>query len=73
MKKMMAVMAISAAFAVSACDVDVKDEGKLPSVDINTTEGRMPDVEVTTPEIEVQEKNVTVAVPDVDVKMPADK
>lgn len=53
---------------LAGCDVDVKDEGKMPDVDVK--EGRMPDVDVTGPDVDVETKEKTITVPDVDVDVP---
>lgn len=54
--------------ALAACDVDVKDKGELPDVDVK--EGRAPDVDVTGPDVDVNREQKTITVPDVDVKVP---
>lgn len=54
--------------ALAACDVDVKDKGELPDVDVK--EGRAPDVDVTGPEVDVTREQKTITVPDVDVEVP---
>lgn len=56
------------ALAAVGCDVDVKDKGALPDVDVDVKEGRMPDVDVRGPDVDVKTKDATVKVPDVDVK-----
>ena len=53
--------------AVAGCDVDVKDPGTLPSVDVDATPGDAPDVDVRGPDVDVQSKEKKVTVPDVDV------
>ncbi len=53
----------------TGCDVDVKESGKLPDVDVNVKPGTMPDVDVRGPEIDVKTKETEVTVPDVDVSM----
>lgn len=50
------------------CDIDVKDEGSLPDVDVEG--GEVPEVEVRGPEIDVEMEERTVEVPDVDVTVP---
>jgi hypothetical protein len=47
------------------CDVDVKDEGKMPDVDVQP--GRLPDVEVRGPDVDVHMEDKKVTVPDVDI------
>jgi hypothetical protein len=51
--------------SISGCDVDVKDEGKLPEVEVK--DGRLPDVEVRGPDVDVEMKDKKVTVPDVDI------
>ncbi len=71
--KTLAAVAI-ASLALSACEVDVKDEGKLPSVDVDAKEGQMPEYEVVKKqEGEMPEVNVDAEagrLPDVDVRGP---
>jgi hypothetical protein len=73
---------LACTLAAMGCDVDVKDEGKLPEVDVKA--GRMPDVDVrgpdvdvrmeekkvTVPDIDIKTKETTITVPDVDLKVP---
>lgn len=54
--------------ALAACDVDVKDKGEMPDVDVK--EGRAPDVDVTGPDVDVNREQKTITVPDVDVQVP---
>ena len=56
-----------AAASLLGCDVDVKDEGKLPDVDVQVEPGRAPDVEVRGPDVDVHTEEREVTVPDVDV------
>lgn len=62
------VIAGAMAIMVSACDVDLKDKGKVPEVDVK--EGRMPDVDVRGPDVDVGSEKKTITVPDVDVRVP---
>lgn len=55
-------------FAFVGCDVDVKDPGKVPEINVETEEGRMPDVDVRGPEVDVKTREKEVTVPDIDVK-----
>ena len=50
------------------CDVDVKDKGQLPDVDVAVEPGRVPDVDVRGPDVDVKTKETTIKVPDVDIK-----
>jgi len=59
-------LAVPLTLGVMGCDVDVKDDGKLPTVDVEP--GRMPDVDVKGPDIDVGTKEKTITVPDVDIK-----
>ncbi|MCA9219117.1 MAG: hypothetical protein KDA71_02255 [Planctomycetales bacterium] len=55
-------------FVLAGCDVDVKDPGKAPDVDVQTEPGRMPDVDVQTPDVDVHTEERQMTVPDVDVQ-----
>lgn len=69
MRKLTTLLAvILMSFATIGCDVDVKDTGELPDVDVEG--GRAPDVDVTTPDVDVKTRTTTVQVPDVDVDVP---
>lgn len=61
---------IGASLALAACDVDVKDEGKMPDVDVSVEEGRMPDIDVRGPDVDVGTKQTEITVPDIDVDIP---
>ena len=65
------LLGISAAALVAigtvGCDVDVKDKGKVPNVDVNVEPGRAPDLDVRGPDVDVKTKETTVKVPDVDI------
>lgn len=62
--------AIGTSLVLTACDVDVKDKGKMPDVDVSVEEGRMPDVDVRGPDIDVGTKEKVITVPDIDVDIP---
>ena len=66
--------------AMFACDVDVKEEGKLPDVDVESKGGQLPKYEVEKtqegklPDVDVDAQpgtmpNIDVQTPDVDVDM----
>lgn len=58
-----------ALFAFSGCDVDVKDSGAPPKMDVDVEEGRAPDVDVHPPDVDVGTERREVDVPvDVDVQ-----
>jgi hypothetical protein len=63
-------LVVAGATFLAGCDVDVKDPGKAPSVDIDVQSepGRAPDVDVAGPDIDVKQKEKTIDVPDVEVK-----
>ena len=52
---------------LTGCDVDVKDEGELPDVDIQADPGELPDVDVRGPDVDVGTEETQVEVPDVEV------
>ena len=47
------------------CDVDVEEEGEMPTMEVDP--GQAPDVDVEGPDVEVTEEERTMTVPDVDV------
>ena len=53
---------------IAGCDVDVKDDGELPKVDVDP--GRAPEVDVRGPDINVETEEKTITVPDIDVDVP---
>ena len=53
-------MVLAASFASVGCDVDVADDGALPSVDVQG--GNVPDVDVAGPEVRTETKTVEVPV-----------
>lgn len=55
-----------AVMGMIGCDVDVKDEGEMPTMEVEP--GRAPDIDVHGPDVEVTEEERTVTVPDVDIK-----
>lgn len=75
MKKISIAMTVVAGLALTACEAEVKEEGELPSmdVDVSADAGEMPEVDVETADVEVGTEEVTVDVPDVDVEMPSEK
>jgi len=67
--KILAV-AFAAMLAGTACTAEVKDEGKLPDVDVSG--GRAPEVDVDPANVNVGTDTNTVVTPDVDIE-PANK
>lgn len=51
---------------IAACEVERRQEGELPEVDVQ--EGQIPEYEVETGEVEVQRDTVTV--PEVEIEEP---
>lgn len=58
-------VALACVGALTGCDVDVKDKGEMPEVEVK--EGRAPDVDVTGPEVDVNREERSITVPDVEV------
>lgn len=54
-----------AVVGLAGCDVDVEEEGEMPTMDVDP--GQAPDVDVEGPDVDVTEEERTVTVPDVDV------
>tara|TARA_R110002073_G_scaffold35168_2_gene103328 strand:- start:26 stop:253 length:228 start_codon:yes stop_codon:yes gene_type:complete len=59
-------------FGLCACDVDKTQEGKMPSVDVETEGGQLPKYDVDGPDVSVGTKEKTITVPDIDVDLPKD-
>ncbi len=72
-KILIASSAAAFSIALAGCQAEVKDNGKLPTVDVDATAGRLPDVDVKTADVKVETKKVEVEVPTVDVTMPSEK
>lgn len=75
MKNILLALSVVPAMALSSCDVEKEEEGKLPEVevDVDTKKGKLPEYDVDTADVEVKKKKVEVTVPDVDVTMPDEK
>lgn len=75
MKKFAIAAVLTAGLALAGCEANVKDEGEMPSVDVDVSgdAGKLPEVDVETADVEVGSEEVTVEVPDVDVTMPSEK
>jgi hypothetical protein len=54
------------------CDVDVKEEGRAPDVDVSVDPGKLPDVDVRGPDVDVGTKKKEITVPDVKVDIPSE-
>ncbi|MEO8547454.1 MAG: hypothetical protein ABI422_03705 [Sphingomicrobium sp.] len=56
----------------TACNVEKTQEGKMPDVNVTTTDGQLPEYNVQGPEVNVGTENKTVEVPTIEVT-PANK
>lgn len=59
-----------AALSLGACEVEKKEEGRLPNVEVEG--GKLPRYDVEGPDVDVGTKERTITVPDVDVDLPGD-
>ncbi|QJB70289.1 hypothetical protein [Parasphingorhabdus halotolerans] len=75
MNKISIVAVAATALSLTACEASVKEEGEMPSMDVEVSgdAGSLPEIDVETADIEVGTEEVTVDVPDVDVKMPSEQ
>lgn len=60
------LMAPVTAALVAGCDVDVEDQGELPTMDVDP--GEAPEMDVQGPDVDVDTEPMEVEVPDVDVE-----
>ncbi|MGP1396205.1 MAG: hypothetical protein ACTS3R_11900 [Inquilinaceae bacterium] len=60
-------LVIVIAVAWWAIDINVTDEGELPTVDVDVDAGELPEVDVDTVDVEVGTEEREVLVPDVEV------
>jgi hypothetical protein len=63
--------AVCVSFA--GCKVNKTQEGKLPKVEVKTTEGQLPAYNIQGPNVEVGSKTETIKVPTVHVTTPDQK
>ena len=61
------------AVTAAGCQVSKTKEGKLPDVQVKTTEGQLPAYNVQGPDVQVGSKNETVKVPTLKVTTPDKK
>lgn len=66
LRNMFLAMVPLAALSLTGCDVDVKDPGEAPDVQVDP--GRAPDVDVRGPDVDVGTKETEMEVPDIDVQ-----
>ncbi len=67
------VAVVAVGLAVTGCQVNKTQEGKMPKVAVKTTEGQLPAYNVEGPDVNVSSKTETVKVPTVHVTTPAHK
>jgi hypothetical protein len=60
-----------AAFGISACEVEKKQEGEMPKV--NVEGGKMPEYDVKGPDVKVEQQKKEITVPDIDIITPKEK
>jgi len=75
MKKFSIAAMCAAGLMLTACEADVKEEGEMPSLDVDVAgdAGELPEIDVETADVEVSTEEKTVEVPDVDVTMPSEE
>lgn len=75
MKKISIAAILATGLALTACEANVKEEGEMPSLDVDVAgdAGALPEIDVETADVELGTEETTIEVPDVDVTMPADK
>ena len=61
---------ITALGLTAGCDVDVTEEGQMPTMDVDVDPGTMPEMDVETADVDVSMEEKTVTVPDVDITGP---
>ncbi len=66
----LAAVATTLMFALSACQVDKTQEGEMP--DVKVEGGQLPSYDVETADVDVGTKTTTVEVPTAEVTMPDD-
>jgi hypothetical protein len=64
-----AVAAI-AAFGVYMVDIDMTEEARLPSVDVNVEPGELPAFSADVGDIETGSEEITLTVPTIDIESP---
>ena len=66
-KTYVTLLAATLTLGLSACEVEKKEEGRMPKVEV--TDGNLPKYDVKTPDVELTTKKQDVTVPtDIDVK-----
>ncbi len=59
-----------AALALGGCEVEKKEEGRLPDVEVEG--GKLPRYDVEGPDVDVGTEERTITVPDIDIDPPGD-
>ena len=74
MSKAIKILAMSAAcLSITACQVNKTQQGKLPKVEMKTTEGQLPAYNVQGPDVQVGSKTKSFKVPTVHVTTPRER
>ena len=68
-----AAVALVAAAGVYMIDIDQTEEAALPDVDVSVEGGNMPEFDAEVGSIAVEQEDMTVSVPDVDVEVTTDE
>lgn len=58
-------------FALSSCDVDKVQDGKMPKVEV-TEEGKLPKYDVDAPEVDLTTEKKVIEVPKLNITPPAE-
>lgn len=68
----LATLSVAAAcLGLAACEVEKKQEGEMPKV--NVEGGKMPEYDVKGPDVKVEQQKKEITVPDVDIVTPEEK
>ncbi len=67
-KAAFAAVALTALFALSACDVQKTQEGEMPKVEVTSEGGQLPAYDVETAEVEMGTETRTIEVPTAEIK-----
>jgi hypothetical protein len=63
----------SACFTIAGCQVNKTQQGKLPKVEMKTSEGQLPAYNIQGPSVDVGSKTHTFKVPTVHVTTPRER
>lgn len=70
-RSLAALSVTAACLGLTACEVEKKQEGEMPKV--NVEGGKMPEYDVKGPDVKVEQEKKEITVPDVDVITPEEK